>query len=298
MKRHLFIFVLRMATLQAAVAQKPDIGQLVVHYKFTWIRDTMNRAHPYVENMELFVGKSAGAYRSYDALLAYTQFKKAYMTAMAASLDGHISVRTVDAGSRTEYYQFPNEQKLFTKDQLMNNTYLVEEPMPAIHWKISGDKANFGDLHCQKATCHFKGRDYTAWFCPDLPVRVGPWKLNGLPGVILEAHDAKNEVVFQFDWVEKASSSAPQAGPAGEHVPPIFQSLDDDPNLIALPANAIKPSAKEFARLEQTMHKDPAAFAQLTKASQRSGMPGADPVKFTPSPGFKTNNPIELPEKK
>jgi hypothetical protein len=74
--------------------------------------------------------------------------------------------------------------------------------------------------------------------------------------------------------------------------------LDDDPNLIALPANAIKPSAKEFARLEQTMHKDPAAFAQLTKASQRGGMPGADPVKFTPSPGFVTNNPLELPEKR
>jgi GLPGLI family protein len=68
---------------------------------------------------------------------------------------------------------------------------------PLIDWKISSDTATFGGLHCQKATGHFKGRDYTAWFCPDLPVHTGPWKLNGLPGVIVDAHDAKNEVVFQ-----------------------------------------------------------------------------------------------------
>ena len=46
------------------------------------------------------------------------------------------------------------------------NSYLIDGPMPAIDWKISGDTATFGGLHCQKATCHFKGRDYIGMVLP------------------------------------------------------------------------------------------------------------------------------------
>ena len=32
-------------------AQKPDTARVLVHYKFTHVRDTADRAHPYTENM-------------------------------------------------------------------------------------------------------------------------------------------------------------------------------------------------------------------------------------------------------
>ena len=163
--------------------------------------------------MVLFVGKAAGSYKSYDRISADAQFKKAWAAAAATSADGQPRINRRGAGTPIEYYQFPNEQKIFTKDQLMMNSYLIEAPIPAIDWKISGDTATFGGLHCQKATSHFKGRDYTVWFCPDLPVHTGPWKLNGLPGVIVDAHDAKNEVVFKLDGVEKAVPTPPYTGP-------------------------------------------------------------------------------------
>jgi len=169
----------------AAQAQKADTAQVLVHYKFSHVRDTTDRAHPYTENMVLFVGKSVSAYRSYDGVVADEQFKKAYAAAGGSFDNRHM------AGSRTQYYQYPNEQKLLTKDDLLFNEYLIAGPMPAIDWRISGDTATFGGLHCQKATGHFKGRDYIVWFCPDLPVHTGPWKLNGLPGVIVDAHDTK-----------------------------------------------------------------------------------------------------------
>jgi GLPGLI family protein len=276
----------------------------MVHYKFTHVRDTTTRAHPYTENMVLFVGKSASAYRSYDGLVADQQFKKAYAEAVANSPDGHLNINRRGAGSGTQYYQYPNEQKMFTKDNLMMGDYLIEGHMPVVDWKISGDTATFGGLHCQKATGHFRGRDYLVWFCPDLPVHAGPWKLNGLPGVIVDARDTRNEVLFTFDGVEKTVPSPPKdpstAGNTDEKdLPPILRGLNDDPNLIQPPAKSIKTTQKEFDRLRQTMEKDPAAFAQaINVANSKSDGPKMDHIMVGPkgtAPVF--NNPIELPEK-
>lgn len=304
MKKQLLLAVSLLVAFICVEAQKPDTAWLMVHYKFNYVRDTTNRAHPYTENMALLVGKSASAYKSYDGLVADQQFKKAYAEAAASSPDGHPMINRRGAGSPTQYYQYPGEQKLFTKENLIINTYLIEGPMPAIDWTISGDTASFGGLHCQKAAGHFRGRDYIVWFCPDLPVHAGPWKLNGLPGVIVDAHDTKNEVVFTFDGVEKTVPSPPTgqsaAGNADEKdVPPILQGLNEDPNLIVPPAQVIKTTQKEFDKLRAVMEKDPAAFAQAIMAANNHVEGGnKDHIRVAPKgTGPVINNPIELPEK-
>src|ERR1700733_1019366 len=201
MKRYIAISVLLAGTFQAAVAQKPDTAQILVHYKFSHVLDTNNRVHPYTENMVLFVGKASSSYKSYDAQLQNELYRKQFQEQVSAG--GNFRLDRNITGSGTEYYQFTNSRKLVRKEVLLDS-YTINEALPSINWHISSNTANFDELHCQKATCHFKGRDYIAWFCPDLPVRVGPWKLNGLPGVIVEAYDTKKEVVFKFDRVEKA----------------------------------------------------------------------------------------------
>lgn len=306
MKKQLLLAVGLLAAFISAEAQKPDTAWLMVHYKFTHIMDTTKRELTRTFNMVLFVGKSASAYRSYDQLVANQKFKKAYAEAVASSPDGHPrGINRSDVGPRPQYFQYPGEQKLFTKDYVMD-AYLIEGAMPAIDWTISNDTATFGGLHCQKATCHFKGRDYIVWFCPDLPVHTGPWKLNGLPGVIVDARDTKNEVVFAFDGVEKTVPTPKGQSPGGnteeKDLPSILQGLNDDPNLIQPPARVIKTTQKEFDKLRMTMEKDPEAFAQaINAANSRAGGPEKDHVMIRRNPNGETgpvmNNPIELPEK-
>lgn len=307
MKKQLLLAVGLLAASIGAEAQKPDTAWLMVHYKFTHIMDTTKRALTRTFNMALFVGKSASAYKNYDQLVADQQFKKAYAEAVASSPDGRPrGINRSGVGPRTQYFQYPGERKLYTKDYVMVNAYLIEEAMPAIDWKISGDTATFGGLHCQKATCHFKGRDYIVWFCPDLPVHTGPWKLNGLPGVIVDARDTKNEVVFAFNGVEKTVPTPKGQSVGGntdeKDLPPVLQGLNDDPNLIQLPPRVIKTTQKEFDKLRAAMEKDPYAFAQAINAAIDQGDgPKNDHVMIAPrgkgDPGPVMNNPIELPEK-
>src|SRR5580658_9181420 len=307
MKKHIPLAVSLLAVFISAEGQKPDTAWMTVHYKFIWVIDTTNRAHPYTENMVLFVGKRASAYRSYDALEYEQQFKKAYAEAVASSPDGNPMINRRGVGSSQQYYQYPAEQKLFTKNNVMVTDYLIEGPMPSIDWKIGGDTATFGGLHCQKATGHFGGRDYIVWFCPDLPVHSGPWKLNGLPGLIVDAQDTKNEVVFKFDGVEKTFPFVKDQSTAGntdeKNEPAILVGLNDDPNLIQPPARLVKTTQKEFDKLYATMQKDPAAFANAINASNsQSGGPDHPRVMVGPKgsrpPGSVVgNNPVELPEK-
>lgn len=298
MKKQLRLAIILLGAFITANAQKRDTARMLVHYKFTWVRDTTNREHPYTENMVLYVGQSAAAYRSYDGIVYKMQFKKAFAEAVAASPDGRPNINRRGVGSNIEYYQYPNEKKLVTKDELMAISYAIEGPMPAIDWKTTGDTAAFGGLHCQKATGHFKGRDYIVWFCPDLPVHTGPWKLNGLPGVIVDARDAKNEVVFKFDGVEKATPTPPRNGPAVDKkdLPPILRDLDDDLNLIAPPLGSIETTQNAFDKTRLAIIKDPNGVIEAINAGNG---PKVDHVKAGPPlMGPVTNNPIELPEKK
>lgn len=88
----------------------------------------------------------------------------------------------------------------------------VKEIKPQINWKIEKETKKIGKFTCQKATAIFRGRNYTAWFTSKIPLPYGPWKLQGLPGLILEAYDAKKYVYWGFKSVEYPSKTKEKAG--------------------------------------------------------------------------------------
>lgn len=75
-------------------------------------------------------------------------------------------------------------------------TYIVGEKIKKIKWNITQEIKIISGFKSQKAEGLFRGRKYTAWFTNEIPIKYGPWKLNGLPGLILNVTDDKNEVAF------------------------------------------------------------------------------------------------------
>lgn len=68
------------------------------------------------------------------------------------------------------------------------NAYYIELAAEQ-KWMLADERQTFLGHECQKATCHWRGRDFVAWFAADIPVRLGPWSFGGLPGLILKLYD-------------------------------------------------------------------------------------------------------------
>ena len=77
------------------------------------------------------------------------------------------------------------------------------EAAPKIEWKLeSGSKTIIG-YQCKKASCTFRGRKYTAWYTPDIPIYSGPYKFADLPGLIMQISSDDNDYIWTCVGLEK-----------------------------------------------------------------------------------------------
>ncbi len=285
MKSALNLFLICLLFNKLSFAQTPEPAQAQATYHFIYVRDTTDRKHPYTENLLLLLGRNASACTSIDARTQQETFVKQIQDQVKNAADPNHLNLTISAQRPVsdEYFQFFTTHKLFSKKKLLND-FLIEEPIPVINWKISSDTLTISGLHCQKAAAHFKGRDYEVWFCADLPFRSGPWKLQGLPGLIVQAADKNREIVFEFAGIEQVS---------------------DQQLMVKLPEEVIRTTEKEFERLQEVRKTNPAAFSKIAGKSPKSALDDIDVSRIssmnvtasTESFSKKINNPIELPEK-
>ena len=91
-------------------------------------------------------------------------------------------------------------------DKIVPNRFFYTEPLPDFGWKLTDDTLTVGDYVCRKAVGRYAGRTWMAWYAEDVPAPYGPWKLRGLPGMILRAEDADG--IFHFDFAGLLKRSA------------------------------------------------------------------------------------------
>ncbi|OUD29813.1 GLPGLI family protein [Flavobacterium sp. FPG59] len=141
--------------------------------------------------------------KNYNAVLLYNTEKSVFTYSDLANDDektddeGNINITVADTISHLVYNNII-EKKLYNYTCIFSpkKHEWVEESTPDFNWiKINGTKT-INNLLCNKATCTFRGRNYTAWYSPEIKNDYGPWKFSGLPGLILEIYDSENEVHF------------------------------------------------------------------------------------------------------
>lgn len=94
------------------------------------------------------------------------------------------------------------------EDIALNEKFAVEESLPQMKWEILNEQKKIGEYNCEKAKTTFRGRTYEVWYTPEIPVALGPWKLNGLPGVILIAKDMQGIYSWEVNTIQTLEESS------------------------------------------------------------------------------------------
>lgn len=92
------------------------------------------------------------------------------------------------------------EKKLterLSENIFLKKKYSVCENLTLMKWKILDGEKKIKNYICKNAQITFRGKTYTAWYTEKIPVSIGPWKFNGLPGLILLVSD--NEGYYKWD---------------------------------------------------------------------------------------------------
>ncbi|WP_083190008.1 GLPGLI family protein [Chryseobacterium artocarpi] len=110
---------------------------------------------------------------------------------------GTSSQHTSQSGQTIIRKRNSNKNKNYVQIMMMPY-YYVFETEDNIQWKVEADTKKINNYNLQKATARFGGRNWTAWFTPDINIPEGPYKFRGLPGMVLYVEDDKKDFVYSF----------------------------------------------------------------------------------------------------
>lgn len=234
-----------------------EMTMLNVVYDFNYTRDLVDTANRYRSEMVLSTGKLTSRYTTRD------NYNRNSAAAIKNSKEREEKVNSSGSAATTVAVGGPmltignagtliNEELLTDKNKSTIQTagrigfknYHFSAPIPDIRWKLSDDKKVISGYNCQKAVGDFGGRTFEVWFTPDLPYAFGPWKLGGLPGLILKANDTKNEISFICKEITKNADPEETVKP--------YMNL----------GRSVEVKSKEYYKIAGLFARDPAAIIE------------------------------------
>lgn len=194
-----------------------------VHYTRTEVTDTTKRETNFFhEETMLRIGKGMSRYCSVhkfynDSLLHFNSalYWETERIAFESARGQDPVVRDMAGLARRGRY-WDIIYKNYPAGKVTQTSYFdmtdwrYEEDWEKPEWEITDESKDIIGYQCFKATADYRGRRWTAWFTPEIPVQDGPWKLCGLPGLILEAEDNHSEYHFLANGLKQ--TEIPEVG--------------------------------------------------------------------------------------
>lgn len=172
---------------------------LEVEYNRQMVRDTLERKSDFMTDIvRLRIGKETSMFYApgdlwYDSLSCNQKLKTQLFLQYSRS-NGKLP--SPGGLYRKRIYKNYPEGKVtvFNHFDLAHWTYTEDWGKPK--WELLDSTKTILNLPCQLAVTSYRGRVWYAWFTLDIPISDGPWKLCGLPGLILEAYDEKEDYLY------------------------------------------------------------------------------------------------------
>lgn len=278
--KKIFIIPLILGILFGISATAQDKAVAKIHYQFKHMNDSTARDKFSQDEVVTYLGNTSSYYTSYSS----SRIQEQIAAQMASpTFDGSLVIKSTSNPIKDSYLVDFGQEKIHEIKKIGSSEFFLNDNFPQLDWMITEESKEIGGYLCQKATTKFKGRNYEAWFCPEIPIPYGPWKLHGLPGLILAARDHKGEVIFDYAGFDKSDAATTFT--------------------IGLSSNAVESNAEEVAKLEKAFQENPSAFLKAQSAgkqnnvsvisSSSAGASGQKGTYFKATGGFSGSNGLD-----
>lgn len=199
-----FLPIIFLLTGYLTFAQNHQVAYKATHeviYTVTFVADTLQPQDKKVKTLYLLTNGETGIAADRD-LLWVKRIKK-----QSLSRSGGLpppppprlgSSRSIDINFKKVFYKDLQTGEIWTVGTLSGLDFLYHEPHK-IEWEVMTESKKVADFEVIQAKTSYAGRDYIAWFAPQIPIPDGPMVFTGLPGLILEIYDTQNRYHFLME---------------------------------------------------------------------------------------------------
>lgn len=188
----------QMSIFQASVPETETIAPETMEFVYDYrccVDTTGALAENYdSDNMLLQIGPDGlSKFSSYKNLTVDSILMRSTQEQIAdAAIEGKLSTGEF----MTIYKNYPAGRITHT-EKICQDWFCYDEEMPRLDWELTDSVTNVLGYECHSARCKFRGREWTVFYTEDIPLMDGPWKLHGLPGLIMKATGEKGHYTFE-----------------------------------------------------------------------------------------------------
>ena len=202
------MMALALTTAAQAQVETVDTAQFVAVYDYE-CRTQNDEAASVTDRMQVVVqvGRTVTKSMPYSAYSVYDDESKPDVA--AGFQEALMHMPTVWTGLPTG--QTTVREFIFPHD------YEGYEATPDLAWTLTDDTLTVSGYLCQQATATFRGVEWRVWYTEEIPSSAGPWRLRGLPGLIVKAESE----VHTFCLAKLRMEASPITAP--EHTPEVHR---------------------------------------------------------------------------
>ena len=207
--KSIYLVLLLLIGFRAFSQQQPYPYQIEVKYKMRSQPDSTDKQNIKEEFVSLLIGDAQSLFCATNYLIVDSAIRAETLkgNSLGPSMEFLLANRT-----RSTLVVFKDSKNIIAYERMAGfifpaTIHYYQEPKSQFGWKILEDTLSIGGIPCQKATADFGGRKWEAWFAASIPISEGPYKFNGLPGLILKVNDSQGYWNFDLASIQSINKN-------------------------------------------------------------------------------------------
>ncbi len=176
------------------LSQKPGTLEFVYDYSFSV--DSAGIIDGEREADKMLLQIAPDGLSKFTSLTSITTDSVIMNTTPAQRAEAIMNGKLKKGESMNVFKNYPSPGRMTNTEIVCEDWFRYEEEIPDFGWELTDSVKTILGYECKGARCTFRGRDWTVYYAEDIPVMEGPWKLCGLPGLIMEAQADGDEYSF------------------------------------------------------------------------------------------------------